>query len=434
MLFGCSTDSERKIDGAGLRYAGFESGMNDFSGFKAAILLPLSGKAARLGIGMQNAAMLAQSEINNRNLILEFFDTKSTPEGAANAARGAVAQGAKIIIGPLLSEEVIAITPIARAENIPVVSFSTSPQVLQSGIYTLGLLSDEQIRKIIDFAYYKGRENFAMIVPDNQYGLGLAKYAYIATREKGANLIKIGFYPQDSIDFTKLLSDMTNYQSRVKTVDAMKRDAQARYEQGDESAEAELKRLEKMDSLGKLDFDAIIIPESGSKLKSATSMLGYYDVFSPEVMFLGIATWDNTNLTKETTLYGAYYPALSKQYSAYFSEKYLNLYGQYPENLYSVAYDAVSVLSALANERNQDLQDRLLDPAGFTVLSGDIRFYQSGTNKHNLKIFEVTSEGPKEVTEKQDKPKESFGFATLDFPEIYGKDVEEVKRFIFSDL
>ena len=435
LIASCSTSTDERISVKGVRYSGFSSGLNDFEGFKVAALLPLSGKAAKQGEGLQNAAMLALSESNNDKLVLDFFDTQSTADGALIAARSAAAKGADLIIGPLTSDEVWAITPLARSNGLPVVSFSTSKSVLQKGIYTMGILADEQIQKIVEYASKKGRERFAIIVPDNNYGMRMARSAYIATRRSGVVLVKIGFYDPETIDFSQLLKEMTNYGSRSAQMEKMKSDAQKRLDEGDVSAAEELSRLKKYDSYGDVDFDAIIIPEGGIKLKSAASMLGYYDVFSPKVMFLGTTVWDNTNLSKETTLYGAVYPAPSKQSAGHFPDSYKELYGQYPEMLYTVAYDAVALASALSKSK-YSVNDALLSDDVFSGLNGEVRFYADGTNKHNLKIFEITEKGPKEVFENSYQffaENERFGFATLETPQVYGKDEAEVIRYIMSD-
>lgn len=434
MLFSCATEQQTSSGNRGVRYSGFASEVGNFEGFKAAMLLPLSGKLSKQGEGLQNAALLAVNELNEKNVVIDFYDTQSTSEGALQAARAAISQGNKIVIGPLTSDEVEAITPLAKSERIPVISFSTSPRVLQHGIYSLGLLGNEQIAAIMNFAANKGRKNFAILVPDNSYGMGLAKAAYEEARKNNVNLVKIGFYPPTSIDFTEVLADMTNYNQRSGRAASLKKAAENRMENGDEEAEKDLNRLKNLDTVGGVEFDAIIIPESGAKLKSASSMLGYYDVFSPEVLILGTATWDNTNLTKETTLYGAYYPALSKEHANYLSEKYQKIYGQYPESLYSVAYDAVAMLGELGKEDVSSVEARLLDTRGFSGFSGSFNFYADGTNRHNLKIFEVTAKGPKETfSSVSEDAAENVGFNMQSLPEIYGKDASEVLHFLQSN-
>lgn len=52
-------------------------------------------------------------------------------------------------------------------------------------------------------------------------------------------------------------------------------------------------------SNGDFGFDALLIPESGNRLKAITSMFSYYDVAAPDVLFMGTSVWANTGLSKE---------------------------------------------------------------------------------------------------------------------------------------
>ena len=44
------------------------------------VLLPLSGEASRYGQGLKKAALMALEDMNNPNLILQFYDTQSSPK------------------------------------------------------------------------------------------------------------------------------------------------------------------------------------------------------------------------------------------------------------------------------------------------------------------------------------------------------------------
>ena len=72
--------------------------------FRVAMLLPLSGKAQDAGQSMKNSAMLAMGDLNNNQLIVQFYDTKSTSSGARVAVENAVSSGCDLILGPLMGE------------------------------------------------------------------------------------------------------------------------------------------------------------------------------------------------------------------------------------------------------------------------------------------------------------------------------------------
>ena len=245
---------------------------------------------------MKNAAMMAVGDVNNNHLVVQFYDTKGTTSGARIAAENAINAKSDLIVGPLLGEEVAAISDVAKNENIPVISFSTAPNVLQNGVYTMGLLNEEQIERIIRYAVSQGRLKLAIVLPDSQSGINMFKAAMNAAQLHGATIVKVGFYSPNTMDFTKLVTQMAG-DARVS---ASQRKIKS--EKGEEKKE---------DEIAPLDFDALLVPEFGNRLKSITSMFSYYDVSAPEVLFLGTSVWGNTNLSKETELYGAVIRGLS---------------------------------------------------------------------------------------------------------------------------
>lgn len=405
--------------------------------FKAAMLLPLSGKASTYGQGLKNAAMMALEDVNNPRLVIHFYDTHSTPQGAAAAAREAIANGNKLILGPLTGEEVTAVSQPAKSENIPVISFSTSPSVLQPGIYTLGLLGNEQIERVISYAAAKGRSRIAVLVPDTPAGLNMAKAAVVSAERNHASVVKIGFYPPSTLDFSEIVKSMTDYSSRSAEINKRKNLLTAQANAGDKAAARQLKKIKTTFTAGEVDFDAVLIPETGSRLKSAAAMFGYYDVAYPDVLFMGTSVWENTSLNKETTLYNGIYPVISRVHNDYFKGKYQSLFGEMPNPLYSFAYDGVALAGALARKNPDTLHENITESDGYLGINGAFRIFNDGTNQHSLDIVEVTAEGPKVI----DSSPKKFGYLPPVYApsaarntnlQIYGKDPGYVKAQIFT--
>ena len=147
--------------------------------FRVGMLLPLSGEASKYGQGLKNAALMALDDVQNDNLILQFYDTQSTASGARVAVENAIAQNASLIIGPLMSTSVNAIKDETTYKDIPVIAFSTNESVLEPQVYTLGLLVDEQVNRIISYAASQKRSRFALLLPDNQTGIAIAPVASV---------------------------------------------------------------------------------------------------------------------------------------------------------------------------------------------------------------------------------------------------------------
>ena len=340
--------------------------------FRVAMLLPLSGKAQDAGESLKNSAMMAIGDLNNNKLVVQFYDTKSTSSGARVAVENAVSAGTDLILGPLMSEEVAAITDVAKDHNIPIISFSTSPTVLQNGVYTLGLLNEEQIDRIMKYAVGQGRRRIALVLPSNQSGINMLKSALAVAETQGASVTKVGFYSPETMDFSALVTSMIG---------------------GAKVAAAQSKNEGKSASIG-VGFDALLVPESGNRLKSITSMFSYYDVSAPDVLFMGTSVWTNSNLSKETELYGAVYPLMSDGRMKHFDYKYHEMFSQKPNPLGIFAYDAIALASALSQKDKSYLNSEITNLDGFFGMSGAFRIFTNGKNEHGLDVVKVTMNGP----------------------------------------
>src|SRR6185312_12222715 len=96
---------------------------------KVALLLPLTGDAAPVGISMANAAQLAMDYVAaspkiGDNITLVVMDTGPTAQGASQRASEALAAGVKLILGPLKADQVEAAGAVAKAAGVPLIGFS----------------------------------------------------------------------------------------------------------------------------------------------------------------------------------------------------------------------------------------------------------------------------------------------------------------------
>ena len=346
--------------------------------FRVAMLLPLSGADSAMGESLKNAAMMAIGDINNNNLVVQFYDTKSTGSGARIALENALNADSELILGPLRSDEVAAVSDAAKSENVPVISFSTSPSVLREGVYSIGLLQDDQVSRIIKYAADNGRSRIAAVLPSNQNGANIYHSLLKAARKYGVSVTKVGFYALGSMDFTGLVTQMKS---------------------------------------GGVDFDTLLIPETGNRLKAISSMFSYYDVAAPDVLFIGTSVWDSSSLSKETELYGAAYPVMSLKNQAKFAQKYNELFGERPSGLSIFAYDAVALASVLARQGG-NIYEQIERPEGYNGMSGSFRIFANGLNEHGLDVVKVSS-GGKYVAEYAPEQFSGYPVAYEDYDSVY---------------
>lgn len=87
------------------------------------LLLPPTGRYAAEGETLPRAAQLALFDAADEHFILLPRDTKGAATGAERAAHALLEEGVDLILAPLFSRGVSAVTSHAREWNVTVVAF-----------------------------------------------------------------------------------------------------------------------------------------------------------------------------------------------------------------------------------------------------------------------------------------------------------------------
>jgi len=140
---------------------------------RVGLILPLSiGSVSTrvLGNSMLKAAELALYDSQNRDIVLMTAEDSGSGSEAASAARTLLAEGAEVIVGPLFSQSVAAVAPLARDKGVPVLAFSTDASVAGDGVYLLSFLPQAEVRRVVRFAASRGHSAFGAMLPATAYG------------------------------------------------------------------------------------------------------------------------------------------------------------------------------------------------------------------------------------------------------------------------
>jgi ABC-type branched-subunit amino acid transport system substrate-binding protein len=345
---------------------------------KVALILPLSGPRAEIGQGMQRAATIAQREGNAPNMQLIVLDDGGTASGAASAMDQAVAQGAHVVLGPLLADSVRAVKDKAAAARVNVIAFTTESALAGGNVYLLNLSVRQQVESVIAYAAGKGLKRLGVIAPNDAAGNQMAQDAKEIAERYRMTVTKVGFYSATSTDINAEIQRF----SGATGVDRRGRVAR-----------------------GALEFDAVLVPERGTKLRLVASILNYYDIDPDKVRYLGTAAWDDPAIARDQHLRGGWFAAPSPTATERFKEKYRAAGGAGdPPRIASLAYDAVALAAALARDpAGPDYSaTALTNPSGFLGIDGIFRFNADGHAERGLAIHEfekgevkVVSEPPK---------------------------------------
>ncbi|MEE9301288.1 MAG: penicillin-binding protein activator [Alphaproteobacteria bacterium] len=359
---------------------------------KVGLLLPLTGRGQAEGIALLEAAQLALFDIGADNLVLMPRDTGGSPGGATRAAQDVIAEGAELIIGPLFSEEVRAIAPMAQQAGVNVVAFSTDPRAAEEGIYLIGFTSRQQVERVVEFAWQQGADRFAALAPSNAYGRAVTQQMISVVEELGATVAGVGFYQPDGGDAAEVVRRIADYDRRHQALLAERKELR---QKDDEVSRRALARLKGLDTLGDPPFDALLLADGGHGLKTVAPLIPYYDIDPVKVRLLGTGLWDDPAALEEPNLVGGWFVSATPANREGFVDRYTATYGHPPLRLATLAYDATAVAAVLGRfAGGADYSAAALRaPSGFAGVDGIFRFGTDGLAERGLAVLEILPQG-----------------------------------------
>jgi ABC-type branched-subunit amino acid transport system substrate-binding protein len=320
----------------------------DTARHRVALLVPLSGGNAGVGTSIANATQLALLDLNNSQVRITSYDTAT---GAAAAAQRAIADGNRLILGPLLADDVRAVAPIARSAGIPVIAFSNDTTVAGRGTYVMGFSPAQAIARVVEYAREQGVTTYAGLIPKGLYG-ERASTAFLRAVE-GAN------------------GQVVSLQT---------------YDRSTGSLSAAVTRL-----AVNSPYQAILVADAGGTAAAAAPMIRKEGGGGARI--LGTELWNSeANIASRTALSGAWFASVSDGLYRQYATKYRARFGSTPYRLSSLGYDMVLLTVRIARDWRVGTPfpvDRLDDRGGFSGIDGAFRFGKDGVAERALEVQEI---------------------------------------------
>lgn len=332
---------------------------------RLALLLPFSAESARLRAeanSMFQAAELALFQRPDADVILTVLDTKGTEDGARSAARAALQQGADVILGPIIANNVRAASLEASRSGTPLLAFSNDQSVAARGRYLVSFPPESEVDRIVAFAATEGVKNFAFFGPDDAYGRRVRRAYEAAVARVGGEITAAETYRGD---------DISVMQEPARRLAEYHRDGRANRD------------------IMRDSFEAILLPEGGTALRSLAPLLPFYGIDPSRVLFMGTSRWDNSDTVREPALRGGVFAASDKEARETFLDDFERAYGDAPLSLASLAYDAVQLGAVVADGDPRERINRVESPLGFYGTDGYLRFGPDGRPERGLAVYRI---------------------------------------------
>ena len=335
-----------------------ETGLpEDQARHRVALLVPLSGPNAAVGQSIANAATMALIDTGNKSVRVTTYDTAT---GAAAAAQRALTEGNRLFLGPLLSEDAVAVAPAARHAGVPVISYSNDTAAAGDGVFVMGFSPAQSIDRVVRYAKGRGIQRFAALVPTGIYGRNASTAMIRSVENAGGNLVA-----------------MKTYERKPKAL---------------ERAVAELGRNQ--------GYDAVLIGDTARLAISAAPLIRRSS--SPQARLLGTELWAaEPGALRVAVLGGSWFASVSDSRYRQLASAYRRQFGKSPFRLASLGYDSMLLVIKIARDWPIGARfptGRLRDEDGFVGVDGAFRFGPNGVAQRALEVAEAGPGGVKTVS------------------------------------
>lgn len=291
-----------------------------------ALLLPLTGPRARLGLSMRQAALLAEN-----NAYVQSFDTGGTAAGAAAAAAKAIKLKPALILGPLSAEEVPAVSSTI-AGRIPVIAFSNDSVLRAPGTWIFGITAGQVTTAILRYARTRGVKTVTMIDDGSPWSAAATLAAGKAEGELGITVTVLQVKPGQPLP-----------------------------------------------SPGEAP-DAVLLPGAGETVLAAARALK-----ETGVQLLGTFQALDNRPAALAALEGAWLASPDPNAFGTFASAFQARNGGDPGTIAALAYDAAGIANTLRADNRLGIEG-LMDAKGFHGVTGPVRFRTDGSVARDFAI------------------------------------------------
>ncbi len=380
-------------------------------------LLPLSGKYGVFGQrALKGIQMAVRDFSKNRGLEVKVIvkDTGSDPEKAAQCVEELDREKVIGIAGPLLAVDMAG--EKAQELGIPMIALTQKNDFPLQGQYLFSnfITPQMQVQALGEYAFRKlGITKVAILYPSERYGNTYKDLFWDVADEFGVDVVGVEAYKGTDTDFTLPIQKLTGEYFKVPDIIKQKRALEQQAVLNEFLSDSDSIDLSGADSIGsqpvrgaisrkedeiKIDFGALFIPDSSSRLNLILPQLAFNDARG--MVLLGTNLWHDKGLLKGTKGYNrnavitdGYFGGSTRPATIRFEEDFTRLFQESPGFLEAVSYDTAYILFNACQDETVNsrtaLRQSLLNQASFNGVTGNTIFDQSGAARKELFLITV---------------------------------------------
>ncbi len=360
------------------------------------LALPFSGKLEQYGKRIERGAYLANyySQDESRPVVtLKIEDTQGAPAKAVQIAQQAEADKSVALIGPLTSEEAVAVSAALNCSDLPALAPAANQNDFAKLSQTMFQLtpSPQTIgRRLAEYAFLQIPVSTAAALAQNSPSdMEMATAFAERFKELGGEVVAFEIFPTGATDFGE-------FGEHIKTrfLGAYDKDATLIGENGDT-----------------LDFDeapveigCIFVGATVRQLQLILPQINYHNIRTTLIGSDGLATpriWEMPLQNVKDIIFTSWRTQDSENSTfRSFAQMYRNRYGESPDRLAALGYDAVRmIIDGLRNgARSQASMSKFLESlTSHNGASGVVTFGPDHVNRE-LSLYTVVDNLPKKLS------------------------------------
>ena len=333
---------------------------------KVGLVIPLSGENEKLGESVLNSVRLALNDIDDSKIVIVPKDNRNDPDETLKVSNELYNQGVKIILGPIFKKNTVKLDQLNS--DLIFLSFTNKVDDQKQNIISAGVNAVSQFNAIKKFQKINSIERSYLLAPKNY----ILEEIKAGVKKSKIKLKDKFYYDPDPTLITKQIEDITRYKIRKQNlIDEIKRVENSE----DLNKEKKISQLEKLDTIGGINFDSVVIADFEETLKSVATSLIYTDIPPSRITYITLNQWFDKSLLNEKMVQPIYFPSVNyKNYENYLN-KYFESYKISSNQIAFLSYDLMGLIYYLLYKNDFIVDNKI--------------FYKKNSFKGKIGIFEI---------------------------------------------
>ena len=333
---------------------------------KIGLVVPQSGENKELGESILKSVRLAVNDINDDRIQILPKDNKNDPDETLKVSNELYDEGVRIIIGPIFKKNTEKLNKLSS--DLTFISFTNKIHDSKNNVISAGVNSVSQFNAIKKFQESSGIERSYLFSPN----LEIMDEIRIGIKKSKIKLKDQFYYDPDPTLITKQIEDATRYRIRKQNlVDEINRVEKS----DDENKKRKLAQLEKLDTIGGINFDSVIIADFEEDLKSVATSLIYTDIPPTRVTYIALNQWFDKSLLNEKMIQPIYFPSVNYENYKNYLSKYYDNFQKNSNQIAFLSYDLTGLVYYLLFKNKFNVDNKI--------------FYEKSSFKGKIGVFEI---------------------------------------------